>query len=123
MLFKNLLTTFLYISLTICIYYFEVIQKSDLKITKNTAEEKITNKIQKEIYSNCSIQGKYDYSVVGINDDGEKIVGEINLEGSSGEGKIINSYSENIEIVVESFGKGNVLATDIYGNEYLLKIK
>lgn len=65
----------------------------------------------------------YDYSVAGTDEDGNHVNGNINIEGKIGLGTLIRKDAEKIEIVVEWVGKQKLMATDLDGYEYDLRIR
>ena len=66
---------------------------------------------------------KYDYKVVGTDENGHHVHGSINIEGKIGLGTLIRSDTKEIEIVVEWIDKHSLMATDLEGYQYTLKFK
>ena len=65
---------------------------------------------------------EYTYEVVGTDEQGNEVTGEIEVEGKSGNGVITNSNKEEIPVEVEWSGHGILKAVDEEGNEYELQI-
>ena len=66
---------------------------------------------------------QYDYKVVGTDENGDNVHGVINIEGKIGLGNIVRIDATNTEVVAEWVNKNTLLATDLEGYEYTLKIK
>ncbi|WP_395054957.1 hypothetical protein [Flavobacterium sp.] len=66
---------------------------------------------------------QYNYDVLGNDSNGNEVYGTINVEDKYGEGIIINTDKEEIEIEVEWIGYGKLKGTDKIGNEYDLEVK
>ncbi|MEN9907601.1 MAG: hypothetical protein RLZZ540_742 [Bacteroidota bacterium] len=65
---------------------------------------------------------EYNYDVKGVDEDGNKVVGKINIEGKYGAGKIDNQEGKTHNIEVEWYGKGKLKAVDGEGKIYELKV-
>lgn len=63
---------------------------------------------------------QYDYKVVGTDENGENVNGNINIEGKIGVGYLTTTNATNIEVVAEWINKNTLLATDLEGFEYTL---
>ncbi len=68
------------------------------------------------------IKSEYKYSVSGIDYDNNKVYGEIDLDGQNGVGTLIRNEDTTVEIVVENISHGKLIAIDIDGNQYHLKL-
>ncbi|MEZ7507141.1 hypothetical protein [Flavobacterium sp. Arc2] len=66
---------------------------------------------------------QYLQKVIGTDENGDNVHGNINIEGEIGLGTLINKDAIAIEIVVEWNGKNKLLATDSQGYKYNLKVK
>ncbi|PKH68192.1 hypothetical protein CXF59_05205 [Flavobacterium sp. ALD4] len=66
---------------------------------------------------------QYGYKVTGTDENGNNVHGNINIEDNIGLGTLIINDAKAIEIVVEYIDKHKLLATDLDGYEYKLKIK
>jgi outer membrane biogenesis lipoprotein LolB len=98
-------------------------KKNDTEEEKAAFHNRLNN-IQIEDYNFNSNEFRYDYEVVGIDEKGNEIYGNINIEGEQGEGKLYHTTGKTeINIVIESSENGNIQATDTDGNKYYLKIK
>ncbi len=66
---------------------------------------------------------QYLQKVIGTDENGNNVCGNINIEGEIGLGTLINKDAMSIEIVVERKGSNKLLATDLEGYQYHLKAK
>jgi hypothetical protein len=66
---------------------------------------------------------QYGNKVTGTDENGNNVHGNITIEGSIGLGTLIRNDAKEIEIVVEYVDKHKIMATDLEGYEYNLKIK
>lgn len=66
---------------------------------------------------------QYNYDVLGNDSDGNEVYGTINIEDKYGEGIIINTNKEELEIKVEWISYRKLKGTDKIGNEYNLEVK
>ncbi|NGY38386.1 hypothetical protein FQU23_012800 [Flavobacterium sp. XN-5] len=66
---------------------------------------------------------QHDYKVVGTDENGENVHGNINIEGKIGVGYLTTTNATNIEVVAEWINKHTLLATDLEGFEYTLTTK
>lgn len=64
---------------------------------------------------------QHDYKVVGTDENGKNVHGNINIEGKIGVGYLTTIDATNIEVVAEWINKHTLLATDLEGFEYILK--
>ncbi|WP_418263195.1 hypothetical protein [Flavobacterium faecale] len=101
----------------------------DNDIKEEKTDEKVAfhhrlNNIQIENYSFRNTEFKYDHEVTGVDEKGNDIRGNINIEGEHGEGKLYNVLDKpEINIVIESNENGKLIATDADGNKFYLQIK
>lgn len=65
---------------------------------------------------------EYTYEVVGTDENGNEVTGQVDVEGKSGTGVITKSNDEEIPVEVEWSGHGILRAVDVEGNEYELQI-
>jgi hypothetical protein len=65
---------------------------------------------------------EYTYEVVGTDNLGNEVIGEVVVEGKSGKGIITTSANQEIPVDVEWSGHGILKAVDEEGNEYELQI-
>lgn len=65
---------------------------------------------------------KYNHKITGKDDNGKNVKGEINLEGEIGIGVIKKEDDDEIEIISEHIDSERIIATDINGFRYKLKI-
>lgn len=64
---------------------------------------------------------EYNYDVVGNDENGDEVSGNISIQGKYGNGTITNSKGDEVEIEAEWIDYGKLKATDDDGNEYELK--
>jgi hypothetical protein len=68
-------------------------------------------------------ENKYTYVVSGLDEEGNKVHGAINLEGNNGLGILTQNDGKHTEIVIESIqATKTILATNEEGFKYRLKI-
>lgn len=65
---------------------------------------------------------KYDHQFTGTNENGEQVNGIINLENEVGIGILKEKNNNEIEIISEDINYKEIIATDINGLKYKLKI-
>jgi hypothetical protein len=106
-------------------------KKSEIQPAYNPPQE--TEQVQKEktvhvdtTYeyekrTGTSSHYEYTYEVVGTDEQGNELTGEIEVKGKSGTGVITNSNNEEIPVEVEWSGHGILKALDEEGNEYELQ--
>lgn len=82
---------------------------------KTTSVAKAEGKASKQI--------QYDYRFVGKDEDGNHVHGSISIEGQIAIGNLFNKDGTEIEIVAEEVSKGHLIANDLDGYKYYLKIK
>ena len=63
----------------------------------------------------------YNYDVIGEDNKGGKVSGNITIKDKYGNGKLTNSDGESFEVTAEWIGYGKLLAKDKNENEYFLK--
>lgn len=97
-------------------------------ISTTTADEKAEDKntvaytFEYDNTEKALHQDKNNYNVRGKDEDGNEVFGSIYIEGEVGIG-IISGVEENaIEIVAERSGQNSLIATDVKGYEYKLKV-
>jgi hypothetical protein len=93
---------------------------------KNSSESiPVIHNSSQEVEKNIEIKKlpEYDYSAAGTDEDGNHVNGNINIEGTIGLGTLIRYDAKEIEIVVERSGKQKIIATDLEGYKYNLKIR
>lgn len=67
-------------------------------------------------------QDENNYKVYGTDEDGNEVFGSVNIEGKLGIGIIRGIEAKGIEIVAERTGHNLLIATDVKGYEYNLKV-
>lgn len=99
------------------------------QITKNKqnqeldTEKTIISNPQQYYYYSTANNEKYDHQVIGINENGERVNGVINLENEIGIGIIKgNNDTDEIEIISDQINSDKIIATDINGMQYKLKV-
>ncbi|TDP02280.1 hypothetical protein [Flavobacterium sp. 245] len=105
-------------------FYKETVTADDRKtITPDEAQTYHVNKTyQYEYRTGNPGNYEYNYDVKGINDKGDSVFGNINVQGKYGAGILMDSIAE-IEISTEWISKGKLKANDKKGNEYNLIVK
>lgn len=96
---------------------------------KTTTENETTNLVKKNDSSNQNKKNSanspfniYNQEVYGTDDDGNKVEGQIILEGKTGIGRLINNKDQEIEVVLEIKNDKHLIGTDEEGFNYKLKI-
>jgi hypothetical protein len=106
-------------------FYKEVITPDDIKTI--TPEEAKTYhkdlKYQYEYRTGTSGNYEYNYEINGLDQEGDSVLGTINIKGKYGAGTIINKDKKNIDIQVEWVDHGKLKGTDEVGNNYQLEAK
>lgn len=93
-------------------------QNQELNSKKTTTN----NSLQYYHYSSSN-NIKYDHQVTGINENGESVNGVINLEHEIGIGIVKGKNdSDEIEIISDQINSNKIIATDINGVQYKLKV-
>ncbi len=64
---------------------------------------------------------EYTYDVIGTDEQGNEVTGQVEVEGKSGNGVITNNNDEEIAVEVEWSGHGILKAVDQEGKEYQLQ--
>ncbi|HEC8322372.1 MULTISPECIES: hypothetical protein [Providencia] len=65
----------------------------------------------------------YNYDVSGLDEDGDRVSGNIDIEGKYGSGTIEKSDGEEVEVDIEWNGYGELLAEDAEGNSYYMSVE
>jgi hypothetical protein len=106
-------------------FYKEVTSADDRKTI--TPEEAKTYHVDKtyqyEYRTGYSGHYEYNYDVKGINNKGDSVFGNINVEGKYGAGILMNDSIGDIEINTEWISFGKLKAFDKKRNEYYLMVK
>ncbi|WP_442787273.1 hypothetical protein [Flavobacterium suncheonense] len=63
----------------------------------------------------------YNYDVVGHNDNGDEVSGNVTMNGKHGNGTITTPDGDEVEVDAEWIDYGKLKATDDDGNEYELE--
>lgn len=95
------------------------------KITDYTSaytDKKNTNHSNEFYFYSKTNNSKYNHKITGKDDNGKNVKGEINLEGEIGIGIIKKEDENEIEIISEHIDTNQIIATDINGFHYKLKI-
>ena len=64
---------------------------------------------------------EYNYDVIGYNDNGDDVSGNVTMNGKYGNGTITTSDGDEVEVDAEWIDYGKLKATDNDGNEYELE--
>lgn len=101
--------------------------KQNLTFKKNKTEKhkiKASNihKSNDIYYYSSRNNKKYDHQFTGTDENGEQVNGIINLENEVGIGVLKEKNNNEIEIVSEDINYKEIIATDINGFKYKLKI-
>lgn len=80
-------------------------------------------KPQKATTYNKNNDYEYSYHVIGNDQNGNLVVGNIYIKEEIGTGFITNNYGEKINVEVKWISYGKLKATDYNGNEYELKVE
>jgi len=103
-------------------FYKEVITYDDRKTI--TPEEAKTYHIDKhhqyQYRTGNPGHYEYNYDVKGIDNKGDSVFGNINIQGKHGAGILLFDTIEDVEIEAEWIGYGKLKAIDKQGNEYNL---
>lgn len=94
----------------------------DIEVVKNPQESKTyhtDSTYEYEYRTGDSGSYQYHYDVKGQNSKGEKVAGEVDMEGKYGVGKLNN----NTKIEAEWINKGEISAKDEKGNLYKLIVE
>ena len=106
-------------------FYKKVMSADDRKTI--TPEEAKTYHVDKtyqyEYRTGYSGHYEYNYDVKGINNKGDSVFGNINVEGKYGAGILINDSIGDIEINTEWISYGKLKGYDKKRNEYYLMVK
>lgn len=65
----------------------------------------------------------YNYNVSGLDENGESVFGNIDIEGKYGSGTIEKADGEEVDVDVEWDGFGELLAEDADGNNYYMSVE
>ena len=106
-------------------FYKSVITADDRKtITPEEARTYHVNKTyQYEYRTGNHGNYEYNYDVKGVNNIGDSVCGNINVQGKYGAGILTSDTIAEIEISTEWISHGKLKATDKSGNEYQLIVK
>jgi hypothetical protein len=106
-------------------FYKKIISADDRKTI--TPEEAKTYHVDKtyqyEYRTGYSGHYEYNYDVKGINNKGDSVFGNINVEGKYGAGILMNDSIGDIEINTKWISFGKLQAFDKKRNEYYLMVK
>lgn len=72
-------------------------------------------------YSSANNQ-KYNHQIKGVDENGKNVNGVINLEDEIGIGVLKGNDNKEIEIISEHINSNGIIATDINGTQYKLKV-
>jgi len=106
-------------------FYKPVITSDDRKtITPEEAKTyHVNTEYQYEYRTGNPGHYEYNYDVKGINNKGDSVFGNINVQGKYGAGILIGDTIADIEINTEWISYGKLKALDKKGNEYHLIVK
>lgn len=65
----------------------------------------------------------YNYDVIGTDENGNEVIGNIDTQGKYGSGVIVDSNGEEVEIDTEWIDNGVMEAQDANGNMYELEVE
>jgi cell division protein FtsW (lipid II flippase) len=65
----------------------------------------------------------YNYDVVGFDNNNNRVSGNVDVDDDGGNGYILNSENQKIEIEVEWIGNGELKGTNRENNEYQLEVE
>lgn len=97
-------------------------QKKTALIEKTRVVKKINLAHEKFIFNTITDTLKYKKHVFGIDEEGNSVQGHINIEGQNGIGVLVDDQGQKIEIVFELENNKKLVATDVQGFKYKLKI-
>lgn len=93
---------------------------------KPTPEEQATlhtdTLYQYEFRTGESGHYKYNYDVVGTDDSGHKIIGNVSMQGKYGAGILLDKDGTEIKVTLEWIGYGELRAEDEAGNVWELEV-
>lgn len=93
-------------------------------ITFEEAKTFHTNKEYKYEYrTGYSGNYEYNYDIIGQDEDGNEVTGNINIEGKYGAGKIEDEEGNEYDIEVEWYDYGKLKGVDKNGTIYKLTVK
>lgn len=95
--------------------------KKEIKKEENTKKSSINYSNDFYYYSSTSNK-KYNHQVKGTDENGKNVNGVINLEDEIGIGVLKGNDSTEIEIISEHINSNGIMATDINGVKYKLKV-
>lgn len=118
---------FLFIITGLLINSSSCIYNEDNKELKREQKQPITKKqnIDKSnefYYYSASNNPKHDHQIKGKDENGEDVNGVINLENEIGIGVVKGKDNNEIEIISEHINSNGIIATDINGMQYKLKV-
>lgn len=93
-----------------------LIKSNDVETTK------VDTAFEYESRKGTSGNYNYTYDVFGTDKNGNDITGTITIEGKHGDGILIDTDGNEIEVTVEWIDYGKLKATDVNNIEYLLKV-
>lgn len=65
----------------------------------------------------------YNYNISGLDENGERVSGNIDIEGKYGSGTIEKADGEEVDVDIEWNGYGELLAEDADGNSYYMSVE
>lgn len=95
--------------------FVEVPPTSDVTFHEDTINEY-------EYRTGTSGDYKYNYDVFGVDNEGNKILGNITVDGKYGNGIIINKKGKKINVDIEWVGHGKLKGIDSDSIEYQLEV-
>ncbi|MFC4739039.1 hypothetical protein ACFO3U_03440 [Flavobacterium ponti] len=103
----------------------EKITPDDIEtITPEEAKTFHTNKeYEYEYRTGYSGNYEYNYDIIGQDEDGNEVTGNINIEDKYGAGKIEDKYGNEYDIEVEWYDYGKLKGTDENGIYYELTVE
>lgn len=66
---------------------------------------------------------EYNYDVFGVDQNGNEVTGNVNVQGKKGSGILIDSENKEIQVDVEWTGHGKLKAMDKNNREYNLEVE
>ena len=94
-----------------------------IAIAKDTSNYHVDTTYQYENRTGTSGHYKYNYDVIGFDSKGTEVHGNISIEGKEGNGFLMDTNHNKINIKVEWTGHGKLKAMDSRDNQYDLVVE
>lgn len=89
----------------------------------DTQTTHIDTSFQYEKRTGLSGNYEYNYDVFGVDEIGNEVTGNVNVQGKNGSGTLIDSEDKEIQVEVEWTGHGKLKAIDKNNREYELEVE